>query len=222
METKQDELLKMSLQFFAENPDGTGAGDGDGADGADGNPDGVDGTDGADGTDDLDGTGEGSELSKEQQALLDRETSKRVENALKRQKEKFDSERKEIERKAKADAEAYAKMTESEKQESEYEKRIKEIEERENKLNNEQLLVEIKSDLNDNSLPQVFAESLLAIQDNEKIKGAIKELKDSWDKEINEAIKGKARQKTPKSSTFRGGGKTESKAEMARKNRIIK
>lgn len=88
----------------------------------------------------------------------------------------------------------------------------------------EKLLVEVKSELQKDSLPISFAEALVEIADAEKIKTAIADLKKTWDTEITEAIKAKARQTTPGESGQAGaGGKaTINIGQMAKENRIIK
>ena len=68
-------------------------------------------------------------------------------------------------------------MSESEKAQAELEEKVKEIEEREKELNNRELLGNIKTALTAKGVPDVFADSVLVIQDNEKIKTAINEIK---------------------------------------------
>lgn len=184
--------LKMNLQMFG----GEGDEGGEGA-GAGGNPD-------------EGGSGEGTEpdvklpkSEEELQNLIDNA----VKTRLARQKEKTEAEIKKVKEKAKADAKRYADMSESEKAQAELDEKIKEIEEREKELNNRELLGNIKTDLTAKGLPDVFADSLLVIQDNEKIKTAINEIKTAWDEEIAEAIKASVRQETPNTSSRSYAGK---------------
>lgn len=198
--------LKMNLQMFAENGEGAGT---DKHSDEGGNNEGA-------GTDE-------SKLPKtedELQEIID----KSVESRLARQKAKADAEIKAIKEKAKADAKRYADMTESEKAQAELEERIKEIEDREKELNNRELLTNIKSDLSAKGLPDAFADSLLVIQDNEKIKTAIEEIKTAWDEQIAEEIKASVRQETPSTNSRSYAGKEKksiSKADFFNEGRKV-
>lgn len=202
---KKDKL-KMNLQMFGEQ------GGSDDADIND-NPDNIDNGNNPDPTDKLPKTED------ELQEII----NKSVESRLAREKAKADAEIKRIKEKAKADAKKYADMTESEKEQAEIEDRIKELEAREKELNDRELLANIKSDLAEKNLPSVFADSLLVIQDNEKIKKAIGEIKSAWDEEIAEAIKASARQETPSanSRSYATKDKTRSKADFFNEGRKI-
>lgn len=135
------------------------------------------------------------------QSDVDRQISKAVESALKNGRAKWEEEKqKEIEQ-AKNEAEEYAKMSQKEKEDAEYQKRIDALEKREKELNDRQLLSEIETDLKDNKLPASFAQSLLAIQDNEKIKQAITDIKKDFDEAVNAQVKEALRQETPDEST---------------------
>ncbi len=154
---------------------------------------------------------------------VDSQISKAVDSALKKQQAKLEKEKQVELDKAKAEAADYAKMTQKEKEDAEYQKRVKALEDRERELNNRQLLSEIESDLKENELPGAFAESLLSLQDNEKIKEQITNLKSAFDEAVNTQVKEALRQDTPKTG---GGIQTQSKvpsiAEMAAKARVIK
>ena len=88
----------------------------------------------------------------------------------------------------------------------------------------EKLLVEVRKELQEQTLPLVFAESLVTIADAKKIKDAIVDIKKAWDAKISEAVKAKARQSTPQE----GGHVMDSRRglssirKMANENRIIK
>lgn len=208
LEQETDKKVKMNLQYFAEDPNSE---EGD-------NPD----LEGEENNSEDGSKPEGDELPKSK-SELDSHTNKAIQKALENQrkefKDKLDAERE----KARADAEKYAKMTEKEKEDAEMQERLKELEERERELNNRELLTNIKSDLQDKELPDAFADSLLLLQDNEKIKEAIEEIKETWDSEIAEAKKESVRQKTPKGSTrsYAGKGKGKNKADFFNEGRKI-
>src|SRR5699024_2037277 len=131
------------------------------------------------------------------QSEEDSQISKAVDSALKKQQDKLEKQKQEELDRAKAEATEYAKLTQKEKEEADYNKRMRALEEREQELNNKELLSQIESDLKENELPTSFAQSLLAIQDNEKIKESITDIKKQFDEAVNEAVKGKLRQDTP-------------------------
>lgn len=197
----KEKLLKMNLQMFAEPGD----------------------TPPADPPADNPPADEPITLTqKELQSKLDAEAEKRVAKVLeKKQAEWKATTAKELE-KAKADAEEYAKMTEQQKKDAEYQKKLDELSAKEKEINDRELLTSIKTDLQENKLPLAFATSLLSIQDNEKIKESISEIKKVWDAEIAEAKKEGARQDTPnngKQSYSGGGNKT--KADIFRNANIL-
>ena len=167
----------------------------------------------------------GTEEKKEfTQAEIDAMIGKATDTALKNNDKKWQKKLEEETAKAKTEAEEYAKMTAAEKQKAEFDKKQQAFEQEKAEFEKEKLLVEIKKDLQDNKLPISFAEALVSIADAEKIKATIKDLKETWDAEITEAIKSKARQSTPqdggKFNTEDGG--LSGIGEMARKVRIIK
>ncbi len=123
-----------------------------------------------------------------------------------------------------SEAEKLAKMTKEEKAEYLRQKEREEFEAEKAAFEKEKLLVEVKKELQEQTLPVAFAESLVSIADAEKIKDAISEIKKTWDAEISEAIKAKARQRTPTEGGHIIGGNNglASIRKMAHENRIIK
>jgi hypothetical protein len=114
-------------------------------------------------------------------------------------------------------------MTQKEREDAEYKKRLEALDKREHELNTKQLRSEVETDLKAEGLPAAFADSLIKLEDNEKIKEAVSSIKKEFDAAVNNAVKEKLRQDPPET----GGSKLNnsshtSKAEMARKNRIIK
>lgn len=134
------------------------------------------------------------------QSEVDRQISKAVENALEKNRAKWEEEKQEQIEKERNEAAEYAKLTQKEKEEADYKKRLEELEKRERELNNRQLASQIESDLRENNLPVAFTDSLLAIQDNEKIKEAISDIKKEFVDAINTQVKDALRQDTPKAS----------------------
>ncbi|MEF2293135.1 DUF4355 domain-containing protein [Virgibacillus dokdonensis] len=174
---KQIKPLKMQLQFFAEE-----------------DPDPKD-PPATPSEDDPKGEPEGKETFSKSE--VDSAISKAVNNALKKREKKFEQEKQQAIEDAKKDAAEYAKMTEKEKQEVDYQKRMKQLEQRERELNLKQLHSEIATDLKEGGLPIEFAESLIHLEDNEKIKEAITGIKKQFDEAVNAAVKEKLRQETP-------------------------
>lgn len=123
-----------------------------------------------------------------------------------------------------SEAEKLAKMSKEEKAEYLRQKEREEFEAEKAAFEKEKLLVEVKKELQEQALPAAFAESLVSIADAEKIKAAISDIKKTWDAEISEAVKAKARQRTPAESGHIIGGSNglASIRKMAHENRIIK
>jgi hypothetical protein len=159
------------------------------------------------------------ELQKKIEAESDRKLAKALEKKQKEWEEQLDQRIAD----AKKDAEQYAKMTQKEREDAEYKKRLEALDKRERELNTKQLRSEVETDLKDEGLPAAFAESLIKLEDNEEIKEAVSSIKKEFDTAVNNAVKEKLRQDPPET----GGSKINNsshttKAEMARKNRIIK
>jgi hypothetical protein len=159
------------------------------------------------------------ELQKKIEAESDRKLAKALEKKQKEWEEQLDQRIAD----AKKDAEQYAKMTQKEREDAEYKKRLEALDKRERELNTKQLRSEVETDLKDEGLPAAFADSLIKLEDNEKIKEAVSSIKEEFDAAVNNAVKEKLRQDPPET----GGSKINNsshttKAEMARKNRIIK
>lgn len=166
----------------------------------------------------------GTEKKEFTQSEIDALIGKSVDTALKNNDKKWQAKLEEETAKAKTEAEEYAKMTAAEKQKAQADKERAAFEKEKAEFEKEKLLVAIKSDLQENKLPTAFADALVSIGDAEKIKEAVKELKATWDAEIAEAIKSKARQDVPGAGGKFNAEETSSgtRAEMARKARIIK
>lgn len=142
------------------------------------------------------------------QSDVDSAISKAVENALNKREEKHKEEIRQAVDDAKKDAEAYSKLTQAEKEEQEITKRQEELEARERELNQRELYHQVQNDLKDEQLPAVFADELVLHEDNEKIKSRMKELKETIHDWINDEVKERLRQDTPRHSSGNTGGLT--------------
>lgn len=183
---KKYKVLPLNLQFFAEEGGGGKERDPQGEP----NPDQKD-----DGKEFIQLTEE--ELKKK----IEAESDRKLASALEKKKREWEQQLEKKIQDARKDAEEYAKMTQQERQEADYKKRLKKLEERERELNNRELLVQIESDLEEKELPKAFAKSLLTVQDNEKIKESIGEIKQAFDNAVNERVKKALRQDTPSASS---------------------
>ncbi|WP_139376891.1 DUF4355 domain-containing protein [Halobacillus salinus] len=158
------------------------------------------------------------------QSDVDSAIGKAVDKALKNQAAKLEKEKLQAIEDAKKDAANYAKMTQKEKEEADYQNRVKDLENRERELNLKQLRSEVESDLKEEGLPVEFANSLVSMDDNEKIKESIASIKKTFDKAVNDAVKEKLRQDPPEGSQSfkeRQSASGKSRAEMAKNARII-
>lgn len=175
-------FLPFDLQFFAEGGEGEGAGTGDSGEGGQ--------------------ESEKVELTAEElQKKIESESDKKLEKALKTAREKWQQEFQEKLEQEKKEAERLAKLSEKERKEEELSKREQEVADREAKLKQKELKADAVSVLADKTLPASFADFLLA-DDAEKTLENINNFKAAFDSAVNEAVKEKLRQDTPKA----GGG----------------
>ncbi|WP_073504368.1 DUF4355 domain-containing protein [Staphylococcus succinus] len=156
---------------------------------------------------------------------VDSKVSKAVEKALQKKEQKHQKELEDAKAEARKQAESYAKLTEKEKYEKGLSDREKMLADKERELNLRHLKADVETDLKDNELPAEFAETLITLEDNEKIKESIQGIKKQFDAAVQEQVKEVTRQGTPasNSSTFTNNSKgSNSIQEMARNARIIK
>lgn len=159
------------------------------------------------------------------QSELDSQKHKAVNKALANQEKKFEQRLKEAVENARSEGESYAKLTEKEKQEKALSEREKRIEERERKLKLNQLTSDVERDLKEKGLPTSFAESLVVLEDNEKINEAVNQIKKDFDEAVKEQVKEATRQALPESKGTifqRNEQKQNSLRDEAMKRRIIK
>ncbi|MGC7587398.1 capsid assembly scaffolding protein Gp46 family protein [Staphylococcus epidermidis] len=197
--------LKLNLQHFAED-----------------NPNDPEGKDKQSGNDQGDDDKKIFELT---QSELDSQKHKAVNKALANQEKKFEQRLKEAVENARSEAESYAKLTEKEKKDKEFEKREQALAEKEKEFRLRELKADVENDLKDKGLPTSFAQSLIHLEDNEQINDVVNSIKEDFDKAVQEQVKEATRQSTP----FGQGSDVSSKketsksfADLAKENRIIK
>lgn len=197
--------LKLNLQHFAED-----------------NPNDPEGKGKQSGNDQGDDDKEIFELT---QSELDSQKHKAVNKALANQEKKFEQRLKEAVENARSEAESYAKLTEKEKKDKEFEKREQALAEKEKEFRLRELKADVENDLKDKGLPTSFAESLIHLEDNEQINEVVNAIKEDFDKAVQEQVKEATRQSTPYGQGSDVSSKKETSksfADLAKENRIIK
>lgn len=175
--------IHYNLQLFAEGGDGAGAhgSNGDGAERGRRSPDDKE---------------EKKPLTFEEflkcdgnQAEFDRRVQKAIQTAVTKKQQKWQA----LTDNKLSEAEKLSQMSKDEKEEYKRKKERQEFEAEKAEFESVKLLVAVKVDLQKHNLPIAFAESLALINDADKIKDAIADIKETWDAEIQEAIKAKTR-----------------------------
>ena len=203
---KKDDLFNLNLQFFAENNEGD-----------------------SENTNENDDNESVNDDDKKQETYtkneVDSAISKAVDSALKKRDRKHQQDLEQVREEAKKKAESYAKLTEKEKRDKEIEEREQALAKKEKEFKLRELKSDVESDLKEKGLPTSFAESLIHLEDNEKISDVVKEIKADFDNAVQEQVKEATRQSTPsnQSSSF-GNRQASGKSiqELANENRIIK
>lgn len=202
----------LMLQLFADDP-GSG---GEGGPGLEGKPDGAGGSepgedepdDGGDDDDDDDPDGEKKYSVKE------------VDELIKRKKAEWEKQRKKDDDEAKK----FAKMNAQEKAEYKQQQLEKRIQELEDEKTLSGMRDEARKQLSEKGIN--ISDNLLEFmvsKDAEKTKKAVDSFAELFNSAVNEAVKGKARQTTPKESGGFSGGKGKLDIrKMAEEARIIK
>ena len=202
----KDDLYKLNLQFFAENNE-----------------------DDSENTNENDDNESVNDDDKKQETYtkneVDSAISKAVDSALKKRDRKHQQDLEQAREEAKKEAESYAKLTEKEKRDKEIEKREQALAKKEKQFKLRELKADVESDLKEKGLPTSFAESLIHLEDNEKISEVVQAIKSDFDAAVQEQVKEVTRQSTPsnQSSSF-GNRQASGKSiqELANENRIIK
>ncbi len=201
---------RFLLQLFAEG-DGDGAGDGNGS----GSGEGGDGSQGTNEPMSFDDflKGEGN------QAEFDRRVQKAVNTAVANAQEKW----KALTDNKLSEAEKLAKMNKEEKALYKAQQAEAELEALRAKMATAELEKEARKTLSDEGInaPDVIIAGLIR-EDAEKTSEAVKEFAKLFNDAVGEAVKAKARQKTPEEGGGTGAGSAKIDiTEMARKARII-
>lgn len=201
----KDDLYKLNLQFFAEN---------------EGDSENTNEDDNKESENDNDSKQETYTKNEVDSAI-----SKAVDSALKKRERKHQQELENAREEARKKGESYAKLTEKEKRDKEIEEREQALAEKEKEFKLRELKSDVESDLKEKKLPTSFAESLIHLEDVEKINEVVKEIKVDFDNAVQEQVKEVTRQSTPsnQSSSF-GNRQASGKSiqELANENRIIK
>lgn len=126
--------------------------------------------------------------------LLQQETDRRVTAALKKQQKKFEAEQ--------TEAAKLATMNEEQKREFEYEKKVKELEQKEREFNIMQNKLSATKVMQDKGLPIAFVEYIVA-EDAETMMTNITEFEKAWKAAIADAVSARlgADSQTPKTKT---------------------
>lgn len=201
----KDDLYKLNLQFFAEN---------------EGDSEETNENDNKESENDNDSKQETYTKNEVDSAI-----SKAVDSALKKRDRKHQQDLEQAREEAKKEAESYAKLTEKEKRDKEIEKREQALAKKEKQFKLRELKADVESDLKEKGLPTSFAESLIHLEDVEKINEAVKEIKADFDNAVQEQVKEATRQSTPSNqSSIFGNRQASGKSiqELANENRIIK
>lgn len=175
--------IHYNLQLFAEDGDGTGAhgSNGDGAERGRCSPDDKEEKKPLTFEEFLRGDGN--------QAEFDRRVQKAIKTAVTKKQQKWQV----LTDDKLSEAEKLSKMSKGEREEYKRKKERQEFEAEKAEFEKVKLLMAVKEDLQKQNLPIVFAEYIAFINDAGKRKDAIAGIKETWDAEIQEAIKAKAR-----------------------------
>ena len=158
------------------------------------------------------------------QKLIESESDKKLDKALRKREEKWQSELDAKVQQALKEDKRISQLSETERVEEQLTQREKDLMERENKIK----LMEIKSDavaeLNERQIDTRFSEWLLADNADDTFAN-IKRFNEILDAVINSAVKASTRQEAPRlggSNIVSSNGSSHSFIERARKNRVIK
>lgn len=201
----------LMLQLFADGGDGdTGGSGGSGSAGADGS-----GGDGGGDDDDPDDDDDDDDPDGEKKYSV-----KEVDELIKRKKAEWEKQRKKDDDEAKK----FAKMNAQEKAEYKQQQLEKRIQELEDEKTLSGMRDEARKQLSEKGIN--ISDNLLEFmvsKDAEKTKKAVDSFAELFNSAVNEAVKAKARQTTPRESgRFSGGKDGVNLKEMAKEARIIK
>ncbi|WP_179134577.1 DUF4355 domain-containing protein [Oceanobacillus timonensis] len=200
----KEDLLKLNLQFFADNPE----------------------DDPENKTDDPEDKDNPEDKSGNKDTFTKSEVDSQVSKAVETFKQNQEVKQQEAIDKAVKDAleeqKRLSKLSQKEREEEQLTQREKDIQEREAKIKRSELRSEAVDDLQKKELPSDFADFLLG-EDAEKTLENINKFKKAFDDAVNGAVKEKLRQDTPPAgNSGTSSNKIPSVAKIAQENRLIK
>lgn len=130
---------------------------------------------------------------------LQSEADKRVTEALKTAKAKWESDYKDKLKKEKDEAARLAKMSAEDRAKEEFEKQKQDFEAEREQFERDRLELQVKKDLNEQGLNESFSSFLIG-EDADSSLANIKAFKGAWDKALSEAVKEKLKGEPPKAS----------------------
>jgi hypothetical protein len=136
----------------------------------------------------------------ELQKMIDSGADKRVSQALKTAREKWESELSEKIQKERSEAEELAKMTEAERLQREFDNQKQTFEEERKSFLREKLELQTVKSLQAEELPTEFSEFVLS-DSAEKVSENIKRFKEQWQQAIEKAVDERLKGSTPKGSS---------------------
>lgn len=209
----------LMLQLFADGGDGGDSGEGGTGESGGSGSSGADGSGGDGGGDDDDPDG-GSDDDDDDPDKEKKYSVKEVDELIKRKKAEWEKQRKKDDDEAKK----FAKMNAQEKTEYKQQQLEKRIQELEDEKTLSGMRDEARKQLSEKGIN--ISDSLLEFmvsKDAEKTKKAVDSFAELFNSAVNEAVKAKARQTTPRESgRFSGGKDGVNLKEMAKEARIIK
>jgi NADH:ubiquinone oxidoreductase subunit len=151
--------------------------------------------------------------SEELQKMIDSSADKRVTQALKTAREKWEAEVTEKIQKERTEAEKLAKMTEAERLQAEFDKQKQSFEDERKSFLKEKLELQTVKTLQSEELPAEFSGFVMS-DSAEQISENIKLFKEQWQKAIEKAVDERLKGSTPKGSNTNTTIKAEEFAKM--------
>lgn len=130
---------------------------------------------------------------------LQSESDKRVTEALKTAKAKWESDYKDKLKKEKDEAARLAKMSAEDRAKEEFEKQKQDFETERKQFERDRLELQVKKNLNEQGLNESFSSFLIG-EDADSSLANIKSFKGAWDKALSEAVKEKLKGEPPKAN----------------------
>ena len=187
---EEKDLLKMNLQYFAEDPGSEG-----------GNQDDPNKEDNPGGQDD--DKGKESEKGQDERTWNRDELAKMINAETQKIEAKYEDLLERTREDAISEGKRLAKMSEEERKEEEENLRLKKIEEREAELNRREMRTTTAELVREEGLPQTFVDLVVA-DEAETVQNNIKAVKEAFDKAVSEEVDNRLVQKQTKTGTSTG------------------